>query len=512
MIVLYHQNNKVVSVSKAGQNLNFSDKNPVKVLFEIANAFPNELVIWCSFNLKSNVNFDEFDSIFHHQKMMVSYNPFENSFLPDAIGYIEESVFINLNKKVTYPTWQMSSFVGGIQGSVLLALKENVNVSDSLDYFLLSLAKLAMPHGLLCYSDPKLLKGVTNQTKIHKKSYFILFRFVKQHYKMRWIFLLFLNFLLYEKKITLLPLIYSLFYSKRKLKDNLLKKVDVQSIKEVAELVSIDVIIPTIGRKEYLYHVLKDLSQQTYLPKNVIIVEQNPNLNSISELDYLKNEIWDFEIKHIFTHQAGACNARNLALFEVKSEWVFMADDDIRFENHFLEKALNQIKLNGIKAATFNCFQKNEKIVFKNVFQWPTFGSGCSIVQHQALKNIKFNMKFEFGFGEDADFGMQLRNQGNDIIYFSEPGVLHLKAPIGGFRSKPVLPWQGDKIPPKPSPTIMLYKQLHLSKQQLRGYKTILFFKYYKIQSIKNLVKYFFNFKKQWKQSEYWANELNNKK
>jgi GT2 family glycosyltransferase len=37
---------------------------------------------------------------------------------------------------------------------------------------------------------------------------------------------------------------------------------------------SIDVIIPTIGRKQYLYAVLQDLAQQTHLPVNVIIVEQ----------------------------------------------------------------------------------------------------------------------------------------------------------------------------------------------------------------------------------------------
>jgi hypothetical protein len=31
---------------------------------------------------------------------------------------------------------------------------------------------------------------------------------------------------------------------------------------------SIDVIIPTIGRKQYLYAVLQDLAQQTHLPVN----------------------------------------------------------------------------------------------------------------------------------------------------------------------------------------------------------------------------------------------------
>jgi GT2 family glycosyltransferase len=42
---------------------------------------------------------------------------------------------------------------------------------------------------------------------------------------------------------------------------------------------SIDVIIPTIGRKQYLYAVLQDCAQ-THLPVNVIIVEQNPQEDS----------------------------------------------------------------------------------------------------------------------------------------------------------------------------------------------------------------------------------------
>ena len=31
-----------------------------------------------------------------------------------------------------------------------------------------------------------------------------------------------------------------------------------------------------------------------------------------------------------------------------------------------------------------------------------------------------FHVVFEFGFGEDNDFGMQLRNGGYDIVYYPE--------------------------------------------------------------------------------------------
>ena len=39
-------------------------------------------------------------------------------------------------------------------------------------------------------------------------------------------------------------------------------------------------------------------------------------------------------------------------------------------------------------------------------------------------------MNYEFGFGEDIDFGMQLRNNGIDIIYLPYPEIIHIKAPM----------------------------------------------------------------------------------
>lgn len=510
MIIVYHYNTQVLRIERGEQEISFLQKNISQVLLEIAVAYPNELLIWCHNDLKQNLNIAGFQDIFHHNKIVASYDPSRNGFLSEEIGYCELSSFIKINKEVIYPTWRMSSFVGGIHTSVIIALKDNLKTSASFDYFLHSLGKLAMPEGLLCYSQPQLLHSFSGIIQSHKKNFYILFRFVKQHYKIHWGFLLLLDLFLYERKLAILPLVCSLFYSRRKLKVNVLNEIEVRSEKVLINKGTIDVIIPTIGRKQFLYDVLQDLKQQSHLPLKVIIVEQNPKSDSISDLDYITQENWPFKIKHIFTHQAGACNARNLAFKELKSEWVFMADDDIRFEKCFLEKALEKIKLSGNKAATFRCFQKKEKLVLKKMFQWSTFGSGCSIVQHQAVKNLQFDMRFEFGFGEDADFGMQLRNQGIDIIYFPEPEILHLKAPIGGFRTKPVLPWHNDSIQPKPSPTVMLYDQLHLSKQQVKGYKTILFFKFYKLQTIKNPIRYFLNFKRQWKQSEYWANELKN--
>jgi glycosyltransferase involved in cell wall biosynthesis len=477
-------------------------------LIQLAAVFPDVKIVWCHSNYKEHLALEKINALHHHNKMMLSFRPKSNNFFDNSIGYVEESLFMNVNKKVAYPTWQMSSYVGVIHTSVLNAIRDKIVCDPDFDYYLSSLAKLCMPLGLLCYSEPQLLNSVEIVDSPATASSFMLFRFVKQHYKTRWVFLLALNLLLYERKILFYPFISALF-SKRRFNNKInINDIVVQSSRVIADKGTIDVIIPTIGRKEYLYDVLKDFSKQSLLPQKIIIVEQNPEPFSKSELDYIATEKWPFEIHHIFTHQAGACSARNVALKQIKNKWVFFADDDIRIDVDFIEKTFENIEKFGVEAVSLSCLQEKEVPTFNTVFQWGSFGSGCSVVASDILKNCSFNLGYEFGYGEDSDFGMQLRNNGNDVLYLPSPEILHLKASLGGFRTKPILEWHQDKVQPKPSPTVMLYVLLNNTKEQLLGYKTILFFKYYQYQKIKNPYRYFVLFQMQWNKSIFWANHL----
>jgi glycosyltransferase involved in cell wall biosynthesis len=509
LIIVYHINAKITAVvTSDNQKIEFYYQGSVASgLRDIAKQFPYKKLVWCHSAVKEQLDLETIKMLFHHNKMMLSFSSSSHNFFDSKIGYVEESLFININKKVSYPTWQMSSVAGVIHASVLNSLKDKIVCDSNFDYYLNSIAKLGMPLGLLCYSEPKLLKqGEIKNTP--KASIYALFRFVKQHYKTRWVFLLLLNLSLYERKFPILPLLFSLFYKNRKNNAISLDSIIIESSRKLIDKITVDVIIPTIGRKDYLYDVLKDFSKQTLLPSKIIIVEQNPEELSKSELDYIYQENWTFKIEHFFIHQSGACNARNLALNHTESEWVLLADDDIRFSELFIQKAFESINKFGIKSVSISCLRQEEEQVFKNVFQWGSFGSGCSFVATTALNDCTFNMGYEFGFGEDSDFGMQLRNQGHDVLYLPEPEIVHLKAPIGGFRTKPALQWQKDPIQPKPSPTVMLYIISHNTKEQFKGYKTTLFFKFYKHQNIKNPYNYFKMFQKQWKQSVFWANQL----
>ncbi|SCY85468.1 Glycosyltransferase, GT2 family [Flavobacterium anhuiense] len=509
MVVVCHKNNKVVKVCKDGEAISFeSSLNIASTLMTFAKKFPTDRIIWSHITVESNINWEAIDTIFHHDRIMASFNKDIEEYFSNGIGYIDESAFLNVNKKVSYPTWLTSSAVGGISSKALLQFENKIKLANNFDYFLHSIAKIASIKGLFCYSEPRLVIDKTISIPVKKANIYTLFQFAKQHYRTRWIFILFFNFLIFEKRFPIAPLLFSLRFKKRNKINFDLSEISVQSKLKIVESKTIDVIIPTIGRKDCLYDVLQDLAKQTHLPQNVIIVEQNPIEGSQSELDYLNSEKWPFAIKHIFTHLTGACNARNVALSQVSSEWVFLNDDDNRFDENLIGNIFNKIEQFGTFVATTSYLQKNEKLLFKDIHQTGIFGSGNSFVKSSCLANVSFSMALEFGYGEDFDFGMQLRQQGFDVIYFPDPAILHLKAPFGGFRIKPHFPWTGEKYQPKPSPTIMYTKQKYLNQKQINGYKLRLFIKAIRKESLFNWADFYVSFKKGWNLSVDWSKKL----
>lgn len=508
MIILYHNNSKITQVVSTETDIawNGVNRNIAAVLLDFADKYNNEILVWCNDNEKDNLNIKVIEDLFHHKKFLFSYSPSDNYF-DRLLGYIEDSPYIRVNKEVRFGTWQMSSHTGAVQASVINACKMDLKADESFDYFLTSFAKRALLYGLFCYSEPKLLlrKSAVKQTN---SGLFELFKFTKQHAKTRWVFLLFFNLVYFEKKFPILPLLISLFYKRRNFNPELLDKIELDSNKEIIEKGTIDVLIPTIGRKDYLLNVLENLASQIHLPTNVIVVEQNPEVNSETQLDFIKNRKWPFKIKHHFTHQTGACNARNIGLSLIESEFTFFADDDIVFEKDLLENAMRTFQKTGNEVFLVACHLKSQAVITEVPRQFAVFGAGHAFVKSTCLKGLKFNMAFEFGFGEDNDFGMQLRNRGFDILYISTSKIVHLKAPIGGFRTIPVVKWKSDPIMPKPSPTVMLFRLLYDTKEQLQSYKTTIFLKNLNKAFLKNPFKHIKTFRQKWDRSIYWANEL----
>jgi len=508
MIILIHQNaQQVVKVLKGETELKISDTHCTKAFWELAEKYPEEIIAWCGEKYIADLNLNQWSQVFHQDLIMASY-AVENAFLPEGIGYIDQLPFVNVNRKVLYATWQMSSDVGGIKGETLLKFKSLFEGIKNFDYLLNSIAKIGQQNGLFCYSAPGLVSRTSEKKPETTATLSQLFSFVYSYYNTIWLSVLLWCHWKYENKFPLKAYLQAFLEEKYFLQKVDLSAIKIQSNKIPETSNFIDVIIPTMGRPKYLMQVIEDLSMQSLLPKRVIVVEQNPDVNSISEITELQSKTWPFEITPHFIHQTGACNARNIALEEVDSDWIFFADDDIRFEPNLLEKVVQEINRLGVSSINMICKQKGEETIFKKIKQWGSFGSGTSVVKSAFAKQCAFSPIYEHGYGEDADFGMQLRQLGCDIIYHPEIEILHLKAPMGGFREKPVLAWEQEEPLPKPSPTLMAFALKYYSQQQIKGFKTSLFLKYYNKQEIKNPIRYIREMRKRWVKSEIWAEKV----
>ena len=77
MVILYHNNNRITKVfSEPKQILPFNEKLTIaEGLVELALQFPKSQMIWCHQDLKEHFNSKEIGNLFHHDKLLLSYNP-----------------------------------------------------------------------------------------------------------------------------------------------------------------------------------------------------------------------------------------------------------------------------------------------------------------------------------------------------------------------------------------------------------------------------------------------------
>jgi len=216
MIFLYHIHNTVKTIVD-DQNIPVSiqQEKPIQALLAIAKNYPEEWITWCHLDNKDILNTEVFSNLLHHKRRMISNGDASSPFLSPSIGYIEDSPFLKINTSATYPTWCMSSAVGAIHASVLIAIGNQITVTRGFDYFLNSLARKGQSSGLLCYHEPLLLRSDPKKSTLKKANLFEQYVFVKEHFKTSWLFFLCISQMRYEKKFPLIAFVYALLFVKR---------------------------------------------------------------------------------------------------------------------------------------------------------------------------------------------------------------------------------------------------------------------------------------------------------
>ena len=218
------------------------------------------------------------------------------------------------------------------------------------------------------------------------------------------------------------------------------------------------IIIPTHNRPELFKNLLFRLSEQNYKKFSLVIIDSsykffsNINFNEFNKLQ-IKNKFYfhSFNNGTSFKRNYGFQFIQNN---NIQTEWVIYLDDDIFFENNFLEKLNSKIEkvlINHSKIAAFgikiNQYTKKSNLrnfkIFANILDksgiYPSTSgkvassgwhsqhtkinentnvdwlpTGLLIVNIEYNKIIQFDNFFsEYGYLEDLDFTYSLKKFGN---------------------------------------------------------------------------------------------------
>ncbi len=272
-----------------------------------------------------------------------------------------------------------------------------------------------------------------------------------------------------------------------------------RNLKKIQGNPTVSYIIPTMLRQEFTLKLMEDIATQTFLPKEVVIVDATPDRER-DESVYQKKFPFDVIVKWQSTK--GSCRARNEAIELCTGDYIIFGDDDIRIlpefiENHIaLLQSYNAVACNGLDLMAEHLQQNltdlKSRLNAMGAQRWfvgaaHNFSNANSCVRRDYVNQLKGNdINYDGGYGEDSDFGLSLVKQGATVLYNPFSANLHLKPPTGGYRwwgaqakimgkKRKQQPWELDRpvkwIRPVPSPTIMYQFYKHYTDRQRTEYK-----------------------------------------
>lgn len=200
----------------------------------------------------------------------------------------------------------------------------------------------------------------------------------------------------------------------------------------------ISVIIPTYKPQDYLWECLDSLVAQTF-PKEdfeVILVLNGcaePYKSAIEK--YIAEKMQGMNVNFIHTEVGGVSNARNLALDQVKGEFVTFIDDDDFVSPRYLELLYEKADAETISLCYPYAFKdgmlQEQMFSYEMTQQYKTlynngkmpyysarkfFSGPCmKLIPECMIKNRRFDVKFKNG--EDSLFMFYLSDRFKSVIF-----------------------------------------------------------------------------------------------
>ncbi|CAM4047701.1 MULTISPECIES: glycosyltransferase family 2 protein [Flavobacterium] len=102
----------------------------------------------------------------------------------------------------------------------------------------------------------------------------------------------------------------------------------------------ITIVIPTRNRINSLNRLLNSISKQTYLPKEIIIVDSSDEKLNSNQLFFTQLDI------KIIHSSPSVCLQRNIGIEQCKTEFIFLCDDDIEISENYIENLITYLDEN----------------------------------------------------------------------------------------------------------------------------------------------------------------------
>jgi glycosyltransferase involved in cell wall biosynthesis len=283
------------------------------------------------------------------------------------------------------------------------------------------------------------------------------------------------------------------------------KSIKAKELNDIKGNPTVSLVIPTMKRQSFTQVLLEDHRKQTYLIKEVIIVDATPE----DERDdkFYRNKDFPFDVIVKWQTTKGSCRARNEAINLCSGDYIIFADDDVRIQPDFVENHIRLLQTydaeacNGLDIMAENIHQDlsdlEKRLSQIDDKRWKVgvssiFSNANSCVRRDVVREIIGNdINFDGGYGEDADFGLTILKRGYTLLHNPFSPNLHLKPPVGGYRwwgneakkkgkQRKAQPWELNNpvksIVPKPSPTVTYGILKHFTPLQVREWRVKHFF------------------------------------
>ena len=188
---------------------------------------------------------------------------------------------------------------------------------------------------------------------------------------------------------------------------------------------SISLIIPTLNRSKLLKRALKSVFNQTFIPQEIIVVDNSSNDKTYQMIEKRFNQI-----RYIYLEDIGVSKARNIGLKNASNELICFLDSDDEWNPRKIEKQLlffdkntdckflhtnevwyrNGYHLNQLKKHT-----KQGGYIFENCLRMCCISPSSVMIHRSIFDNYGI---FDENLSVCEDYDMWLRISSKEKIYF----------------------------------------------------------------------------------------------